>query len=110
MALPKINNPRLEDELSMFSGFLTDNLKEYIVNKYQKNMVRVLLEFYDYDLKGFLRDILDVDIKEFNPEDSERRKHIFRSMYNGILDTFDNNIFDLIVLIGVVYNEERGNK
>lgn len=110
MALPKINNPRLEDELSILSEFVDSNLKDYIVNKYQKNMARVLLEFYDYDLQSILRDIVDADSLccEIAPEDSERRKHIIKSMNKGILDTFDGSILPLIKIIGVCFDEEKG--
>lgn len=109
MALPKFSNPTVEDELEGLSVFVSNNLKDYIVSKYQKNMVRVLLEFYDYNLKVLLRDVVDaVGGGMLNPEDNEGRQLIFKCMYKGILDTFDGCIFTLIRIIGQVYDEEKG--
>lgn len=99
-----MESPTVEEYIS----FLSEHTKEFVTNKYQKNMARVLLEFYDYDLKSLLRDVVDSIASKEQGTDNPERRHLFRCMSNGVLDTFDGCIFQLIRAIGVAYDEEKG--
>lgn len=110
MALPKLKNASVKEEMHALSEFLTSNLEEFIKRKYQRNLARILLEFYDYDLKTLFKDIADADFRPVLLEDNVRKQRMYRSMNNGILDTFDDDIFVLMKTIWVVFDEEKKNK